>query len=415
VEAVIQYASTYLTALPLTEKTVAGGSAVVLTFPFGFFVAIALLFVFTFVNLLGVKKFAETNAALVWLKIATPLIAAFALMLVAFETSNLSAADGFAPTGIKGVLTAISAAGVFFAMFGFEQAVQLGGESSNPKRNVPIAVIGSVLIGTVIYILLQIAFLGAVDPPSASRGWENLTFANAAGPFAGLALAVGLGWLAVLLYFDSIISPGGTGLVFTASSSRIVYGLSRNGYIPRLFERVDDRGVPRSAIVLCFLAGCLVFLPFPGWQKLAAFITSAYALVYSVGPVALAALRRQIPDEDRPYRLPAGNILAPAAFIAANFVVYFAGWQTNYKVFIGVALGFVVLVLSYSSRSERRPPLDWRPARWIWPYFVGLGLLSYLGSFRRSQNHPIPLGPGAARGLQPCRLLVLPTRNAASR
>jgi amino acid transporter len=354
---------------------------VVLTFPFGFLVAILLLFLFTFVNLMGVKKFAETNAVLVWLKIATRLLAAIALLVVAFDASNFGAADGFAPAGVKGVLTAISAAGVFFAMFGFEQAVQLGGESANPRRNVPIAVIGSVLIGTALYILLQVAFLGAVDAPSASKGWVNLTFANAAGPFAGLALALGLGWLAVVLYVDSVLSPGGTGLVFTASSSRVVYGLSRNGYIPRVFEKVDKRGVPRAAIILCFVAGCFVFLPFPGWQKLAAFITSAYALVYSVGPLALAALRRQQPEHERPYELPASTVLAPAAFVAANFVVYFAGWQTNYKVFIGVALGFVVLAITYASRSERRPPLDWQPAVWIWPYFGGLALLSYLGSF----------------------------------
>ncbi|HYY44424.1 MAG TPA: APC family permease, partial [Actinomycetota bacterium] len=360
--AVLQYSSNYLEGLTRSP----GGTVVLLT-PLGYVVATILMALFVAINLLGVKKFAQTNTPVVWFKIIVPTLTALTFLIVAFHGSNFTSA-GFAPTGLKGILVAISAAGVFFAMFGFDQAAQLGGESRNPSRNVPLAVIGSALIGTAIYILLQISFIGAIPPSDLSKGWDQLTFAGAAGPYAGLASIVGLSWLAGLLYVDAGLSPGGTGLVYAATSARVSYGLARNGYVPRALAWIDRRGIPVWSFILTFVAGMLVFLPFPAWQRLATFITSAYALVYAIGPLVVRALRTQDPERERPYRLPGANILAPAGFMAATFIVYFAGWLTNYRVFLAVAAGVVVMGLNYAfSRGEDRPPLDWKASLWVWP------------------------------------------------
>lgn len=138
--AVITYASVYLPWL-VTDTV---GDFGLLSFPAGYIVASALMLLFTVVNLMGVKAFAKSNAALVWFKIAVPTVTVLALLLFApFDASNFSGGDGFMPAGMQGVLTAISVGGVFFAMFGFEQAIQLGGESSNPRRNIPLSVIRS--------------------------------------------------------------------------------------------------------------------------------------------------------------------------------------------------------------------------------------------------------------------------------
>ena len=82
-----------------------------------------------------------------------------------------------------------------FSYLGFRTAIDLGGESSNPGRHIPMAVIGSVLISAAIYILLQVAFLMALRPSDLAHGWANLTFTGEAGPFAGLAATLGsAGW-----------------------------------------------------------------------------------------------------------------------------------------------------------------------------------------------------------------------------
>ena len=137
------------------------------------------------------------------------------------------------PFGFHGVFSAMATGGVIFAYQGFEQAVQLGGESANPRRNIPIAVIGAMLIGVVIYMLLQVAFIGALEPSDLKHGWSKLAFNGLVGPFAGLASAVGLGWLAILLYIDAAISPGGTGLLYTGTSARVVVRARPAGLVAR--------------------------------------------------------------------------------------------------------------------------------------------------------------------------------------
>jgi len=354
---------------------------VILSAP-GYAVAAVLMLLFTVINLWGVRRLSETNRTVVWWKIAVPLIAIVALMVTSFSGSNFSAGDGFAPAGVKGILSAIATGGVVFAYLGFEQAIQFGGESRNPQRNIPFAVLGAMVVGVVIYVLLEVAFLGALSPGAAAHGWANLSFTNTYGPFAALASGLGLGWLAVILYIDAFISPAGTGLIYAGSSARVSYALSRNGYIPRRFGELSDRGVPWLSVIFAFVVGMIVFLPFPGWQKLVAFITSASVIIYAAQCLSLAAMRRQLPDHPRPFRLAAAEVIAPVGFVISNLIVLFAGWTTDWKLFVAIVIGLVLLAISQLSRPRQdRVSLDWWSSMWMWPWLVGLAILSWLSSF----------------------------------
>jgi amino acid transporter len=252
VEAAIQYSSNYVSGLTKLQN-----GTPVLTAS-GYAVAAVLMLLFSVINVMGVKWLSETNKIAVWWKIAIPVLTVFALIVTSFHSSNFTAAQGFMPFGWKGVFTAVASGGVIFAYLGFEQAIQLGGESENPRRNIPLAVIGSMVFGVILYILLQVAFLGALEPGSLAHGWTDVAFSgNGAiyGPFAGLATALGLSWLATLLYMDAIISPGGTGLLYVGTSSRVSFALARNRYIPRAFSRLSPRGVPFLAIIFSSCAG----------------------------------------------------------------------------------------------------------------------------------------------------------------
>ena len=240
------------------------------------------------------------------------------------------------------------------------------------------------------YIGLQIAFVGALHPAELENGWAQLSFPGAAGPFAGLAIAVGAGWLATLVYIDAAVSPGGTGLLYSASSSRVLFAMARNRYIPSVFGILSERGVPIVSIIFSFLVGCAMFLPFPGWQQLVGFISSGAVMGYATVPLAFGAMRRQEPDHPRPFRLPAGEVLAPIAFIAANLIIYWAGWAVIWKLLIAMAFGFVLLAIAQATnRSERT--LEWRGASWLWPYLIGMALISYLGAFSEGAG-VIPFG-----------------------
>lgn len=376
VEAALQYAANYFPWLTSTA-----GGVTVLTGP-GIAVAAVLMLLFTIVNLFGVKLLAESNNVIMIWKIAIPFLAIIVIMLLAFHASNFTAKGGFMPFGVQSILSAISTGGIIFAYQGFEQAIQLGGETNNPQRNIPIAVIGAMLVGVVLYILLQVAFLGALEPKNLSEGWSKLSFEGLAGPFAGLATAIGAGWLATLLYIDAAVSPGGTGLIYTGSSSRLSFAMARNHYIPAFFGRLSERGVPTISVIFSFIVGMIMFLPFPGWQELVGFITSATVMGYATAPLAFGALRRQEPDHPRPFNLPGGAVLAPLAFVIANLIIYWTGWPVLWKLFVAIALGFVLLAIAQAtSSSDRTPTLDWRSASWLWPYLAGMAIISYLGAF----------------------------------
>ncbi len=385
-EAALQYGDKWVNEAFGFHLVHASGSQVVLTAA-GYGVAALLMLIFTVINLWGVSRLRDANTAIVWWKIAIPVLTVIVLVVTAFSSSNFSAGNGFAPAGVKGILTAMASGGVVFAYLGFEQAIQFGGESRNPQRNIPFAVIGAMVIGAIVYIALEFAFLGALGPHAAAHGWAHLSFANKFGPFAALASGLGLGWLAVLLYIDAFISPAGTGLIYTGSSARVSYALGRNGYIPEAFGKLDKRGVPWLSIVFAFAVGMIVFLPFPGWQKLVAFVTSTSVIIYAAQCLSMAAMRRQLPDHARPYRLPAAGVLVPLGFVIANVIVLFAGWTTDWKLFAAIGIGLVLLAVSQLSRPrEQRVRLDWAASIWMWPWLLGLMALSYLSSFEGGQN-----------------------------
>ena len=127
---------------------------------------------FSVINTLGVRWLAETNSiAVVW-KIFVPVLTIVALVFTVFHFSNFTAGGGFAPYGFHGVFAALPL-GIVFALEGFEQAIQVGGEAENPQRNIPRAVIISMIIGTLIYLLLEVAFVGALNPADLVHGWAS--------------------------------------------------------------------------------------------------------------------------------------------------------------------------------------------------------------------------------------------------
>ena len=365
--------------------------------PIGIVVAIILMALMVAINFLGVRKLATANSAATWWKIAIPLLTILVLAINNFDTSNLHAANGFNPEGLKGIFAAISTSGIIFSYLGFEQADQLAGESSNPKRDVPFAIIGSVVMGTIIYILLQVAFLFALPHSAIGKTWDQTgkgLYTAFTGPFAEVATLLSIGWLAAIIYADAIISPGGTGLIYTTGSSRLAYGLSRNGYVPSAFEWTNERGVPWVGLIAAFITGCICFLPFPSWQSLVGLITSASVLMYGGAPLSLGAFRRRLPHANRPYRLPAAGIISPVAFVIANLIILWTGWDTDWKLGVSILIGYAILILNRVLHlNEHKPTLDWRAASWLIPYLVGMGFIVYLSDFGpKGDNALIPFG-----------------------
>ncbi len=361
--------------------------------PKGLVVAVLAMFLFTALNLWGVKFMAEGNTiAMIW-KILVPVGTVVLITASVFHTSNFTAGGGFMPYGIKGVFIALPL-GVIFALEGFEQAAQLAGEARNPKRDIPLAVIGSMLLGAALYMALQICFIGAVNPANVAHGWAN-PFGNAGtfGPYYTLATSVGLGWLGTILIIDALISPGGTGLVYLATTSRLSYSLSRTRFLPPVFQSIDRRGVPWFSIIFGGVFGCLLFLPFGSWAKLVGAITAASSFMYSYAPVAAVSLRRSDPDRPRPYRVPGLAIIAPFSFVVSGLIIYWSGTSNVVKLDLAV-LFFLVLYFIARRLDPAQAPIDFKAGLWSVPWIAGLTIFSifggsYVGGFSEVFGIPI--------------------------
>jgi amino acid transporter len=388
VMAVIQYGQHYSFASGWMK--VSGGQNVLTGT--GIVAAIVLMAIFVAINFLTVRKLARTNSTATWWKVAVPLLTIVVLAIVSFHPGNFTAADGFAPSGASGILAAVSTSGIIFALLGFEQADQLAGESANPKRDIPRAVIGAITIGVILYILLQIVFLAALPASQIGGTWANSAFTTFSGPFAQLATLAGVGWLASILYIDAVISPGGTGLIYTTAASRVSYGLSRNGYVPTIYERTDRRGIPWFGLLTAFVIGCICFLPFPSWRSLVGLITSASVLMYAGAPLALGAFRARLPDAERPYRSPVAPVLAPLAFAVANLLILWSGWTTDWKLGVAILIGYAVLAANQLFKlNPTVPQFEIRSALWLPVYLLGMGAIVYLSDFGPTAHPWFPL------------------------
>jgi amino acid transporter len=385
VSAVLTYATSYLGWLEHDNATLTG---------WGLLIAIALMAVFVVVNYFGVRWFALINNVLVWWKLGMIVLVIVAVMVSAFHSANFSLhtvdGNGFAPYGLKSAFEAIPAAGIAFSFLGWRQGIELAGETNNPRRNVPLTLIGSVLICGVLYILLQIAFIGAQDPTALSKhGWHHvgslIQIGSSAGnfsPLATLATVLGMGWLASLLYADAFISPGDTGLIYTSVTARMSYAMGRNRNAPSILAKVNDNGVPWPSLVLAFIVGCIFFLPFPSWQALVGIVTSLTVLSFGSGSIALLTFRKQIPNQERPYRQGGAWVIAPLALLSTNLIMYWSGWDQVWKMMVAVAIGYVLLaIFQLTDVQKRAPQLDFKYGWWVLVWFVGILIVSYLGSY----------------------------------
>jgi len=356
----------------------------------GIVVALALLVLFAAINLLGVRWLSRSNTWVTTLKVFVPILAIVVLLTTHFHLSNFTAEGGFFLKGanpLKTLMEALPMGGIVFALLGFEQAVQLGGESRNPKRDIPRAVIGATLIGALIYVLVQFAFVGALNPATVAHyaTWTALGTnpALSTSPYATVATVAGLGWLAVILRIDAVVSPGGTGLIYNTTTSRLSYGMSKNGFFPTIFEATSKKNkVPVFGIILAAVVGALFLLPFPAWSKLIGLVTGASVLMYAGAPLSLGALRYSKPELKRPYLLPIAAFFCPLAFVCASLIIYWTGWQIYSTLMVAVIIGYVLMLVSAAFHmNPAQPKIDWLAGIWIFPYLIGLGIISYFGGF----------------------------------
>ena len=407
-EAVVGYASAYY-------PTLYNGAVLSAT---GIVFAGLLMVLFFFLNYFGIKVMGKTNTGMTWWKLVLPIATIVILMAVHFSVANFTtrlatSGSAFMPYGFAPVLAAVATSGIVFSFLGFRQGLDYAGEAKTPQKSVPIATVFSVLIGIAIYVLLQVAFIGAINwhtlgVPSGS--W-NLFIPNSSGafattsistlysaPFATLASSAGLVGLSYVLFADAYVSPSGTLSVYLGTSMRTLFGIGMLKFLPKSLTKVNDKyRIPVLPLFVSLILGFVFFAPFPSWYKLVGFITSATVFTYLIGGPALRSLRRNAKELKRPFKLPGSSVLAPLAFIGASLVVYWSGWPLVGDLAIAIFIGLIVYVIFFLLKQKNDPTRQkihtWEFVKsgiWVPVYILVLSAESFLGETALGGSNLVP-------------------------
>ena len=347
----------------------------------GLAIAAVLVIIYYLMNFWSVKLFAHSNTAITVFKLVVPAATGLLLIASGFHRENFSVGihGGAHATDFAAILTAVATAGIVFSFNGFQSPVNLAGEARNPGRSIPFAIVGSITIATVVYVILQVAYIGAVPPDLlAKAGWHGLDFSS---PFADLAKILGLFWLANLLFLDAFISPSGTGMTYTATTARMVYGMERNGTLPKILGLVDPKsGVPRPAMWLNLVVSFLFLFFFRGWGTLAAVISVATIISYLTGPVSVMTLRRTASELHRPLRITGLPILAGIAFIMATELLYWAKWPFNGQIILLIVVALPVYLYYQAKSGWHDFARQMKGAWWLVVYLPVIAFTAWAGS-----------------------------------
>ncbi|GAB3915643.1 ABC transporter permease [Microlunatus endophyticus] len=379
---VVQYASSYIPGLY-------NGSRLTVI---GILIAIVLMAVFVVINYFGVQIFARSNNIITAIKVFIPTTCVVMLLISGFDhsggaggPSNIAAGGGFAPYGMSAALGTIATAGMVFAYTGFRNIVELSGEVRNPRKDIPAALITTILATIVLYLALQLAFLFGVPQHLLGHGWSGVNFDS---PFAQIAMLVGLSWLYWILIADSMISPSGSGIVFTAANARNVFGLSKNGFFPRWLAKVHQgSGVPRRALGFNFLLGILFLLPLPSWHSIVGVTGTLAAFTFSIGAISLLAFRRA-GLSTRANRLPGMMIIAPIAFVISALVIYWVDWSELRLTIPIIVVGLIWYAVTYLVQHHGVGELV--GGLWLVVYLAVLYAMSFIGTFGGKNLIPAP-------------------------
>ena len=335
-------------------------SSISLLTPAGVGLALALLAIFIIIQYVGVNIFGKSNAIMTWFKMAAIILTIIFVFAFIFHARNFFALPhGFLPYGSSSIFAAMVPAGVIFSYEGFRQGLDYAGETKNPKKSVPLGMISAMLAAMATYILLQIAFIGAINWKAAGvpvGDWSALLSSTwSANPFyyafnsTNVYLLVGF---SIFLIIVAVISSAATLGVYVGSSARSLFGMSRMNYIPDFFGRIHPRfRTPWISLVVTFIIGAMFLLPFPSWYALVGINSSFTVFAYLAAGITNTSLRKTAPDMERPYKTPFLTVMAPLGFVIASLLVYFSGWSIVSLLLLIVDGGFPIFLLSNYGRK----------------------------------------------------------------
>jgi len=238
----------------------------------------------------GIRQSARSNTVMV----ITKLLVLVFFIVVAFSAFDSDHFSNFAPNGFSGIETA--AALIFFAYIGFD-AVSTGSEETrNPQRTLPIAIIGSLLIATVLYILVAVSAVGAL--PADQLAGQDAPLAIA------LSEGAGIDWGADIVTFGALVAITSVVLTILFGQTRVAFAMCRDGLMPERLANVWERTRTPATLTLLFAIPVAILAAFVPLQEIAELVNIGTLFAFLIVNIAVIWLRRTKPDMKRGFRVP---------------------------------------------------------------------------------------------------------------
>ncbi len=342
--------------------------------------AFAIVAAITIVLVWGIRESANFNAGMVIIKIVVLLF--FIGTAIYFVSPSKMAANWvpFQPNGWRGTFT--GAALVFFAYIGFDAVSTVAEETKNPTRDLPIGIIASLIICTVLYVVVGAVFAGLIPYPEliqrlSSEQAEPLTMAlqNAAPP--------GVTWPATVVAFGSVIAHTAVLLVFQMGQPRIFFSMARDGLLPPVFAKVHPRF--KTPHVTTILTGVVVgaFAAVMSIDEMVDLTNVGTLFAFLLVSIGIMVLRYKDPQRRRPFRVPLGPWLIPSLGVVSYiFLMYYLPPASWWRFVAWLLLGFAVYLSYGYGRSAigrsigRTKSAPWLKALAAGSFLVAVGLLA---------------------------------------
>jgi basic amino acid/polyamine antiporter, APA family len=324
------------------EKLGAGGP--VLSFNLA---AFFITWVVTTVLVRGIQESAKANNVIVVIKLAVVL---FVIIVGAFyvNTDNwhpfipaeVTLPDGKTSFGWNGVITASTI--VFFAYIGFDAVSTQAGEAINPRKDVPFAIIASLVICTVLYILVSLVLTGMVK-------YDTL---DLKAPVAAAFADAGLPWAVFIITIAAVAGLTSVMLVMMLGQTRVFLGMAKDGLLPNFFKTIHPQyKTPwKSTLLVGFIVSIVSALT--PIDKVSEMCSMGTLLAFAMISGAVLLLRFQQPNIDRPYKAPLIWFVAPMGVLFNVFLMTRTRTETQHAFLIWSALGFIVYFLYSRNKSN---------------------------------------------------------------
>lgn len=345
----------------------------------GIMMAAVMIIVFTLINYGSVTLMAKFNNFISVLKIVVPLITMVALVAAHFDLGNLgSSAQEFMPNGTASIFVAIGSAGIIYSYVAFQTVINLGNDINKPSVNIRRGIILSLLISALIYIALQIVFIGALPKSIINAGWSHISFNS---PFANLAILLNIYWLSTLIYFAAFISPIGSGIAFASSASKSLSSMPKNKHLPMFLGKSDNKyNTPRVALLVNCVVSFLLVLMFKNWSLLSRVVAASTLISLLSGPVVAGSLRKMGPNLRRSTKIKGMHILGPIVFDLISLAIYWSMFPTTVEVIGIIIVGLPIYFIYDYRRGFREFKQKLYASLWLIVHLVGLSLISWIGS-----------------------------------